>query len=424
MIKIRILFLCFIAAPGLIFAQHDTLTLNECVDLALKNNPQIRVAQSNYDLNYSNEVITKSNLFPQVFLQSGWNRNGGTFFQGPVAAPRTFATYNAGFQGSLLLFDFWKTYSRVSGFSDLTEASAQDFINAKQTLILNTYLAYFNYLQALRLKKVSEESLEQARVHLRLSQSLFEVGSRPQFDVIKAQSDEASAQVNLLNAQNNIEISRLTLENVLNQKLSPGFGLKDDFEVERDSVSEPKSLETAMINRPEIIASKYRVEANKSFLTSAWTSNLPTISGSAGYNWKSFALDQTFQSSWSLGLTLSLPIFQGFALDAGVQQAKANLDNSQATFDLTEQAVTLDVRQQYSNLVLARNQITASRDLLKTAQETLRLAEARFKEEVGSSVEVTDARVTYYNAEVFLIQTLYSYQVTYARLLRAMGTLK
>src|SRR5664279_1607941 len=132
---------------GLSFSQNDTLTISQCVDIALKNNPQIRLAQSNYDFNYSNLVITRSNIFPQISLQSGWNRNGGTFFQGPVAIPRTFETYTAGFQGSLLLYDFQKTYSRISAYSELTDASAQDFINAKQTLILNTYIAYFDYLQ-------------------------------------------------------------------------------------------------------------------------------------------------------------------------------------------------------------------------------------------------------------------------------------
>ena len=424
MIKIRESLLFIMMISTLIFGQNDTLTINQCVDIALKNNPQIRLAQSNYDINYSNLVITRSDIYPQVSLQSGWNRNGGTFFQGPSAIPRTFETYNTGFQGSLLLFDFGKTYSRISAFSDLADASAQDVINAKQSLILNTYIAYFDYLQAVKLKKVSQESLQQATEHLKLSRSLFDVGSKPQFDVIKAESDEATARVNLLNAENNIDITHLQLENILNKKLPPDFTLRDEFEVVRDSVSESASLNTALQNRPEIIAGKFRVDANKSFLTSAWTANFPTINASGGYIWKSFALNQTFEGSWSLGVAVYLPIFQGFALDAGIQQAKANLDNAQATYDLTEQAVTLDVRQQYSNLRLSQNQITASRSLLKAAEETLRLAEARFKEEIGSAVEVTDARVAYYNAQVLLIQTLYNYQVTYARLERAMGIFK
>jgi len=199
-----ILFILIIS--GLSFGQNDSLTISQCVDIALKNNPQIRLAQSNYDFNYSNLVITRSNIFPQVSLQSAWNRNGGTIFTGPSAVPLTYSTYVAGFQGSMLLYDFQKTYSRISAYSDLTDASAQDLINAKQSLILNAYTAYFNYLQAVKLRKVSQESLQQATEHLKLSRSLFNVGSKPQFDVIKAESDEATARVNLLNAENNIDI--------------------------------------------------------------------------------------------------------------------------------------------------------------------------------------------------------------------------
>jgi TolC family type I secretion outer membrane protein len=424
MIKILQPILFILIISGLSFGQNDTLTINQCVDIALKNNPQIRLAQSNYDFNNSNLVITRSSIYPQLSLQSSWNRNGGTIFTGPNTVPLTYATYVAGFQGSLLLFDFGKTYSRISAYSDLADASAQDVINSKQSLILDTYTAYFGYLQAVKLVKVSKESLQQATEHLKLSRSLFDVGSKPQFDVIKAESDEATARVNLLNAENNIDITRLQLENILNQKLPPSFSLRDDFEVVRDSVTESESLNIAMRNRPEIIAGKLRVDANKSFLTSAWTANLPSINASGGYTWKSFALNQTFQSSWSLGVAVFVPIFEGFALDAGIQQARANLDNTQAEYDLTEQSVTLDVRQQYSNLRLSQNQITASRSLLNAAEETLRLAEARFKAEIGSAVEVTDARVAYYNAQVLLIQSLYNYQVTYARLERAMGTLQ
>ena len=424
MTKFSQIFFFIFVINGIVFGQQDSITLNQCVDIALKNNPQMRLAESNYDYNYSNVTLARSNLFPQIFMGAGWNRNGGTFFQGPSSFQRTFATYNAGFQGSLLITDFGKTYSRISGYSDLADASSQDVINVKETLILNTYTAYFSYLQALRLEKVSIESLTQASEHLKLSKSLYDVGRSPQFDVIKAESDEATARVNLINAQNNIEINRLQFENILNIKLPAGFALKDEFEIVRDSISEVTSLDIAMQNRPEVTASKYRVEANKSFVTSAWTANLPTISGTAGYNWKSFNIGGIYPESWSLGLTISLPIFQGFALDAGIQQARANLDMSQSTYDLTVQAVSLDVRQQFANLRLAQNQINAARSLLKTASETLRLAEARFKEGLGSAVEVTDARVGYYNAQVLMIQSFYNYQVTYARLQRSMGTLK
>ena len=135
-------------------------------------------------------------------------------------------------------------------------------------------------------------------------------------------------------------------------------------------------------------------------------------------------MEVPFQNNWNFGLNLSLPIFQGFALDAGIEQAKANLKTVQASNDALVQAVTLDVQQQYSSLEEARERIAATRALVDQSEETLKLAEGRYKQGVGSAVEITDARVGFYNAQTSYIQSLYDYQVAYARLKRAMGILK
>jgi outer membrane protein TolC len=300
----------------------------------------------------------------------------------------------------------------------------QDFISSKQNLILNTYVAYFNYLQALRIKTVSEESLRQAEEHLKQAESFYDVGKKPRFDVLKAKTDEANARVSLINAENNISVSRLQLENVLNSKLPSGYVLKDNLGITRDTVSLQLALNTARDNRPELIGAKFRMDANKSFLTSAWTANLPSINLTGGYNWRTFSLSQNFLDSWNLGVTFSLPIFQGFSLNAGIDLARANYKNAEAQLDNTIQNINLDVQQQYANVQLAIAKIDATKFLLEQAEETLRLAEARYKQEVGSPIEITDGRITMLNAQILYVQSLYDYQVAFVRLQKAMGTLK
>jgi outer membrane protein len=402
----------------------DTLTIKECVKLALENNPQIKLAESNLNISSSNLVGARSSLFPQISMQSGFTRSGGTTFLGPTARQGNYSNYSLGFQAQQLIFDFGKTYSSISAASSLEDASAQDLISAKQDLILNTYIAYFTYLQASRAVKASTDVLSQAEDHLKQAEGFYKVGTKPKLDVLEAQTDEENARVNLLNAKSNLKISRLQLENILSTKLSNNFSLQDNLEVRKDSITEASALNAALDNRPELIASKYRVEASKSLVTSAWASNLPSISASGGYTWRSYSLDTRFPDTWNVGVALSLPIFAGFGIDAKVQYAKASLDNSIAQNNLTVQAVTLDVRQQYSNLEIAESKISATKSLLNQAEETLKVAEGRYAQSVGSQLEVTDARVAYYNAQISYIQALYDYQVAYVRLLRATGTLK
>ncbi len=414
--------LCF-ASSAELTAQVDTLTIDKCVDIALKNNPLIKIAESNYDIASSNLIGTRSILMPQVSLQSNYNKNGGYFFIGPTARQSDYENYSIGLQATQLIFDFGKTYSRVSANSDLEDASVQDLAAAKQNLILNTYIAYFTYLQAHRIKKVNEESLQQAEEHLNEAEKFYEIGTKPQFDVLKAKTDEANAKVNLLTAENNLTVSRLQLENVLNTKLGNNFALKDNLELSKDTISINEALNTSLENRPELIGMKMRLEASKSFVTSAWAANLPSINATGGYTWRGYALNQQFLNSWNVGLSFSLPLFQGFALQAGIDQANANLVNTEAQFDVVKQNINLDVQQQYTSVKIATAKINAAKSLVQQAEETFKLAEGRYKEGVGSPIEITDARVTLLNAQTTYIQALYDYQVAFVRLQKSMGTL-
>lgn len=423
--KIRILFFLLILLASVpAYSQVDTLTIDKCIYMAVKNNPQIKLAESNVELSASNLKSNSAPLYPQVSFQTGWTRNGGTSFIGPIVREGYYNNYSYGFQLQQLVFDFGKTYSKISASSDLNEASKQDYISAEQNLILNTYIAYFSYLQAQRVIKVSEETLKQTEEHLKQANALFSVGRSPQFDVLKAKTDVDNAKVNLLSVESSLRITKLQLENVLNTKLGDNFILKDNLEVSKDTVNEAGAIGTAMKNRPEIISSKYKVEAGKSQLTSAWTSNLPSINISGGYNWKNYLLNTRFPDSWNLGVTLSLPLFQGFALDAGIDQARASLKNSEAQNELTVQAVVLDVQQQYANFQVALSKISATKSLVEQSALTLKTAEGRYAQGVGSPLEITDAQVAYFNAQNLYIQTLYDYQVAYVRLQRAMGILK
>lgn len=423
-VRLILFFVTVLFLGGSTFAQQDTLTIEKCIDIALKNNPQLRIAENSYELSASNLTGVRSVLFPQISLQSSYAKNGGTFFFGPTARPADYENYAVGFQAQQLVFDFGKTFSRVSATADLKDASLQDLISAKQNLILSTYLAYFSYLQAERIQKVNLESLLQAKEHLDQAEKFYEVGKKPQFDVLKAKTDEANANVNLITSQNNLIVSKLQLENVLNTKLGDNFQLKDNLELSKDTVSLDNAMKISYLNRPELIGSKYRVEANKSFVTSAWTANLPTISATGGYTWRGYALNQNFLNSWNVGLSFSLPLFQGFALDAGIDQAKANLNIAEAQYDYSLQTVNLDVQQQYASVKLALAKIDATKSLVQQAEEAFKLAEARYKEEVGSPIEITDAQVTLLNAQMTYIQSLYDYQVSNVRLQKAMGILK
>jgi len=417
------LFLLFFAGVGI--CQQDSISLNKCIDIALNNNPEIKIAEGNYDFNASSVTLARSALLPQISFQTGYVKNGGTFFTGPSSRTAYYENYTMTFQLQQLIYDFGKTYSKISATAKLRDASQQDYLSTEEDIILTTEIAYYNYLQAARVRDASAEVVKQTQEHLTQSEAFFKAGTVAQFDVLKAKTDLANAKVNLISAENNVRISKLQLENVISQKLSDNAVLIDNLESQQDSIDINTAMKTAMDNRPEVISGKLKVEAGQSLLTSAWAAHLPSINATGGYNKRSYGLvDEYFLPSWNIGATLTIPIFQGFALNAGVEQARANLKMSESSSDEIAQTVALDVQQQFSSLEEAKERITATRALVEQSEETLKLAEGRYKQGVGSAVEITDARVGFYDARTSYIQSLYDYQVANARLKRAMGTLK
>ncbi|MGO9480151.1 MAG: TolC family protein, partial [Candidatus Kryptoniota bacterium] len=215
----------YLILPTIVFAQADTLSLEQCVQIALKHNPSIRVAEGGVESSESDLELSRSSLMPQISAQAAITRNGGTFILGKNVLAGFYDNYTTGFQAQQLIFDFGKTITKVSGSADLVNASAQDLKSANEDVIVNTYIAYFNYLADERVRVVDSETVQQAEDHLKQAQAFFKAGTAPQYDVVNAEVTVANANVNLIQANNNLKIARVQLENAISQKLPDNFAL-------------------------------------------------------------------------------------------------------------------------------------------------------------------------------------------------------
>jgi outer membrane protein TolC len=124
---------------------------------------------------------------------------------------------------------------------------------------------------------------------------------------------------------------------------------------------------------------------------------------------------------WSVGVTLTFPLFTGLSTKYQVDEAKANLDVFKANEDLLMQKVYLQVESAYLSLKEAAERISAGKIIVKQAEETVELAKGRYSAGVGSSIEITDAMITLNNAKMTYITALSDYSVAQANLEKAMG---
>ncbi len=411
----------FAQAP---LVEKDTLTIEEAVALAMQYQPSIQSSEATLNTAQSASTIARSNYFPQVAATAGVTHTDGAFVFNPTIPPRnqSYDNYATGITATQTVLDFGKMVSRVRATGHFEEAAERQYDSTQQTVAMNVMIAYYAVMQARQTVKVDSEAVERANEHVRQAKAFYSVGTRAQVDVAKAEVDLSNANVDFIRAKNQYQISRLQLENAMGVRFKNPFVVTEQFAQEPFTMPLDSVMMAAMNGRPEVLAARARVEANSSLVTAAWSQNLPTVSVSGAYNWTNFNFP--LLSRWNLGLTVSLPIFQGFALQAGVDQAKASEQTAEANLNTLLQSVQLDVEQQYLSVKAAEEEIASTQKLVEQAEISLTLAEKQYAAGVGGAIEVTDARLALSNARISQIQAFFDYNSSLVRLKRAMGALR
>jgi outer membrane protein len=401
----------------------DSLSIDLATRIALENNPSIKIAYSNVD--YSNAVLrlSRSGYFPNLSITGSASRTEGAFVFNPSFPPRDqqYNNYTAGFQLQQLIYDFGRTSNKVSASDDLANSSLYDLKSATEDLIMLVQINCYTYIQAQYLERVDREALSQTEEHLKIAEAFYKAGTQPQYDVTKAQVDVANAKLNLIHSQNQIKVSKLLIENSMGVRIQNDFIITDSLKFDSLKISIDSVKSVALDNRTDLRSLKLKLAAQKSLVSSAWSQNLPSISAFGNYNWNGF--DFPLYSRWNAGINFSLPIFQGFAINAQVQQAEAQVKNLEASTDQLTFSILSEVQQNYLSVIEAENMIVAADKLVLQAEENFRLATQRYKSGVGSSTEITDAQLALSNARYSNIQAHYDYLTSLVRLKRSMGLL-
>jgi outer membrane protein len=399
----------------------DSLSISLATKIALENNPSIKIARANVEYSDAGLRLSRSTYFPTLNITGSASRTEGAFVFNPSFPPREqqYNNYTAGFQLQQLIYDFGRTSNKVSSSDDLANSALYDLQNATQDLIVAVETNCYTYLQAQYLEKVDREALAQTEEHLKIAEAFYKAGTQPQYDVTKAQVDVANAKLNLIRSQNQIKVSKLLLENSMGVKIPDNFIITDSLRYDSLNLSADSVKSIALDNRSDLKSLKLKLSAQRSLVSSLGSQHLPSISAFGNYNWNGF--DFPLYSRWTAGINFTIPIFQGFAVNAQVQQAEAQVKNLEASIEQLTLSIISEVQQNYLSVIEAENMIAAADKLVLQAEENFKLATGRYKSGVGSATEITDAQLALSNARYSNIQAHYDYLTSLVRLKRSMG---
>ena len=411
-------------------AQAPSLTLHEAIDIALRNHPTIRMGQATVEaaqqrvrqqitgyLPSGGYVYTYSRQARPLTSAVGGVDIGGAQQRRTVTQFFNFNSTN--FQINQLLFDFGKTLNEIQAAVAATEASTADLETTKQDVIFNTKQAYYSVLSSQRLLGVAEETIRQNQKHLEEAQARFDVGVAPRFDVTRAQVQLSNAELSRVEARNNVALGFETLRRAMGQNEPLRVTLLEQLEHNPVSLSDEAVMQEAYSRRPELESIKAQQRASAEQVSALKKQFLPSVSGTAQYNWT--GREYPLQEGWMWGVTLTMPLFDSILTTTQLGEAQAIHRNLQAQEENLHQQVTLEVNQGLLNLRRAEESIRVNEQTVIQAQENLDLAEGRYAAGVGNIIEVTDSQLAFTLAQANNIKALYDYKTALAELEKAVG---
>ncbi|RJQ14402.1 MAG: TolC family protein [Nitrospiraceae bacterium] len=402
----------FNAGAEEIIKKDELLTLERCVEIALVKQPDIIAAANTVKINESRVGQAAANYYPQIDLTSGYSRTS-------PAAGSSHNQYSNSLALKQNIFDFGKTSTQVRIQNLNLGSSRSDLENVSEQIILNVKQAYYGVLQAKRNRVVAEETVKQFEMHLEQAKGFYEVGTKPKFDVTKAEVDLSNAKLDLIKAENALRIAVTTLNNSMGVPDAPEYDVEDNLSFQTYVITFEDAIGRAYKNRPDLSSLILRRQAAEASITLARTGYYPVLTGNAAYSrsGEKFPLEE----GWNAGATLSFPLFSGYLTRNQVEESKANLNVLKANEEKLKQIVFLEVRQAYLNLKEAGERVPAAALVVKLAEEGLELADGRYAAGVGNPIEITDAQVGLSNAKTSYIQALYDHKVAQAGIEKAMG---
>jgi len=426
-----IFFIPVTAGAAEIINKDESLNLDRCVEIALKMHPNIIAARNTINANESRVGQAKANYFPQINWSSSYSRVSPVSSQsgssslssvtgGSFSSSDSFNQYSTGFSLNQTIYDFGKTTTQVKIQNLGLNSSRSDLGNVFEQVILNVKQAYFGILQAKRNRDVSADTVKQFQQHLEQAKGFYSVGTKPKFDVTKAEVDLSNAKLNLIKAENALRLAKVTLNNAMGVAEAPEYIIEDNLSFQKYPVTFEDALNKAYQGRPDLQSIIAKRQASESSIELSKKGYYPVLTGNAAYSWSGERIS-SLDNGWNVGAALSFPLFSGFLTKYQVEEAKANLNVLKANEEALRQTIFSDVQQASLNLKDAEERIPTAELGVKQAEENFEIANGRYATGVGNPIEVTDSEVLLSNAKTAYIQALYDYRVAQASLEKAMG---
>lgn len=394
----------------------DTLTLKECINIGLQNNPKLQSSQFFVEENKAKIDEVHSGYYPTINL----NTNADTYSKSN--GDQRYDNYNSGISASYNLFDGFRTKATYNAAKDNYEANIYQHESNKQDLVFNIIYAYYKTLQSERILKSAQEAVKSSNLHLEFANAKNKAGMATRSDILKSEVEFSNAELNRIKAANALLAAKGNLNILMGKQSNNSINIVDDLSVINQNVNQSfDSLYNQAINsRTELKKFQSLLSAQQQYIQVAKGGFYPSLNANANYNFAGAEISG-MQQNWWLGMSLTIPVFKGFSTKARVSQEQLALKGLETDFESIKQQISQEVWNAYLAVKESVERITTTVKGVESASENLSIAEGEYKEGVGSIIQLSDAQTIFVTAEQNYIQALSDYKISFAELERTVG---
>lgn len=439
-------------------ALPSTWSLEQCIDYALKNNIQIKQQELNTELSQTDLNQSKANLLPNLNANASHSYNYGRTidrFTNQFATQQVLSQ-NLSLSSDITLFSGWQNINSIQQNRYSYLAKKYDLDKIRNDVSLNIATAYLQVLFAMENLDNAQNQLGITSSQVERTKKLVDVGTSARGALLDIQSQEALEELNVTNAENQLDIAKLSLAQLLNLPSADGFSIvKPELTVGGDNLltTTPGQIyATAVDNQPEVKSAEYQVKSADKAVDVAWGGLSPKLSFSASYgtgysgasqrllttpSFSGYSPDGSFTSAGdtvysptftdptyekipfadqykdnvnkSFGFFLTVPLFNRFQVKHSIDRARIQKLNAELSMESTKLQLQKTIQQAYADASAGLKKYHSSQKAVDAMQESFKYTDQKYTVGMVNTTDYNDAKNKLIKAQSDLLQAKFEY---------------
>ncbi|MEI6049014.1 MAG: TolC family protein [Bacteroidota bacterium] len=421
-----LIFTCLLSSNGIIFSQQKVWSLEDCIMYAIENNIQIKQQVIQTQIQENSLDLAKLKLLPTLNGQASHDYSFGRALD-----QNTYTFYTQTLQsdyfylgGATPVFNGLQNYNTILKNKYEVLAGEEDLKNIRDNVALNVALMYLQVLLNKELVAANENQLNITLQQIEKTKKLVDAGSVARGNLLQIEAQAAQEDLLLINMKNQLETSYLNITQLLELKTPGGFEIVvPEINVDPNSIISGNIDEIYLIaekNRPEIRSSELKLTASEYDLKIAQGARSPRISLNHSFNTRytyisgqpgngSFKNQLKNNKNSGIGLTMSIPILNGWQVNKNISNSKLNVESSQYSLEGTKKQLYKSIQQAYTDAVASLKKFSSSLKAVTSTEESFRYTEQKFNVGMVTSVDYNVAKTQLLKAQSDMSQAKYEY---------------